>query len=344
MCSNKNNNRTHGLGYYVVEVDGVMVDRRTVTDPVKRVEGMPARIIPAGQPTVAATAPLAGAAEPADAAAITLAHISLPAGPLAGVAHLANAATNALAQIPLADRPRLHLPIPVFNAGPTIEANRAAHRKQASAHREAIKADRAARKAHHKQVRKLRSYKAAKENAAALPQIPQVARSNADGLTAARQLTTQQAPAQIFSQESLVNKCRQYGHNPLAHDLVKANIWRNSTMMTTVDLRDDKSRSYDGNTIRRGAIYEPETALNCAKVTLQIWAEMTSNHQRALTEFRRVAAYCPELRSLRVEVFGENHAQAARNIAQVLFADLESGESGFRDQVTVDFAATGYYP
>lgn len=344
MCSNKNNNRTHALPYYVVEVDGVMVDRRTVTDPVRRVEGMPARIIPAEQPTVAATAPLAGAAEPADAVASPLAHISLPDATLAGVAHPANAATNALAQIPLADRPRLRLPIPVFNAGPTIEANRAAHRQQGLRHRAAIKADRAVRKAHHKQVRKLRSYKAAKENAAALPQLPQVARSNADGLTAARQLTAQQAPAQIFSQESLVNKCRQYGHNPLAHALVKANIWRNSTMMASVDLRDDKERSYDGNTIRRGAIYEPETALNCTKVTLQIWAEMTSNHARALNEFRRVAEYCPELRSLRVENFGERNRQAARNIAQVLRADLESGESGFGDQVTVDFVASGYYP
>ncbi|GAB7330565.1 hypothetical protein MBLNU13_g02152t1 [Cladosporium sp. NU13] len=323
MCSNKNNNRTHCLGYYVTEVNGKMVDRRTVTDPVLRVAGMPARIIPAEQPADAADLlPLAGDVLPADAAAIEL------------------------AQIPLADKPREYKPIPAFNAGPTFEALReawgAALKKQARANREAIETDRASRIAHKKQVRKLRSYKAAKENAAVLPQLPQVARSNAEGLTAAKQLTAQQAPRQIFSQESLINKCRQCGHNPLAHDLVKVNIWRHSRMVTEVDLRDDKARSYDGNTIRRGAIYEPETADNCAKVDLRIWVEMASNRGRALWEFRRVARYCPRLRSLRVEVVGENNLQVARDIAQILIADYESGEAGFGRRVRMEFDASLY--
>jgi len=320
MCSNKNNNRTHSLPYYVVEQNGVLVDRRGVTDPVLKTAGMPKRITPAEQPTVAA-APLAlpVAAVPADAAPIALVHNPLLVGP------------------------RVYLPIPAFNAGPTIAAIRRAAFSQAfRANRDALKADRAVRKQHIKQLRKLRSYKAAKENAAALPLLPQVARSNAEGLTAAQQLTAQQAPAQIHSQESLVNKCRQYGANPLAHDLVKANIWAHSTMMTVVDLRDDEQRSYDGNTIRRGAIYEPETALHCEKVNLQIWAEQTGNQARALWEFRRVARYCPMLRSLRVEVIGENNLQAAREIREILLADHASGESGFRAGVTVDVSAEGY--
>ena len=323
MCSNKNNNRTRDLSWYVTEVDGKMVDRSRVTDPVLRVAGMPQPILPAEQPTVAADPlPLAGDALPADAAA------------------------TELAQTPLADKPREYKPIPAFNAGPTIQAQREAHRaplkQQGRANKEAIKADRATRKAHKKQVRKLRSYKAVKENGAVLPQLPQVARSNAEGLTAAKQLTAQQAPRQIFSQESLEKKCRQYGHNPRAHDLVKANIWRNSTMVAEVDLRDDEERSYDGNTIRRGAIYEPETAENCAKVDLKIWVEMASNRGRALWEFRRVARYCPRLRSLRVEVVGENNIQAAREIAQSLLADVESGEAGFRDRVRMQFVASLY--
>jgi hypothetical protein len=317
MCSNKNNNRTRALGYYVVVVNGVPVDRRRVSDPVLKVAGMPKPIVPGEQSTVAA-APLAGVALPADAA------------------------TNALAQIPTVDRPRVYLPIPAFNAGPTIAAQRAALKQLARTHREAIKADRALRKQHHKQIRKLRSHKAATENAAALPNLPQVARSNAEGLTAARELTPQQAPAQIFNQESLANKCRQYGHNPLAHALVKANIWAHSTMMTVVDLRDDEERSYDGNTIRRGAIYEPETALNCEKVNLQIWVEMASNWQRALIEFRRVAQYCPMLRSFRVEVIGENNEQAAHEIARILEDDYVRGTSGFRDHVVMEFDASGY--
>lgn len=319
MCSNKNNNRTHGLDYYVATINGVKVDRRRVTDPVLRVAGMPKRITPAEQPTVAADPlPLAGNALPINAAAIPLAPIRL------------------------ADKPREHLPIPAFNARPTIEAHREAHKQQGRANKEAIKADRATRKAHKQQVRKLRSHKATKENAAVLPQLPQVSRSNAEGLTAAKELTAQQAPRQIFSQESLEKKCRQYGHNPRAHDLVKANIWRNSTMVAEVDLRDDEERSYDGNTIRRGAIYEPETAENCAKVDLKIWVEMASNRGRALWEFRRVARYCPRLRSLRVEVVGENNLQAAREIAQILIADYESGEAGFARHVTMEFDASFY--
>jgi hypothetical protein len=317
MCSNKNNNRTRHLSHYVVVVNGVPVDRRRVNDPVLKVAGMPKPVTLGEQPTVAA-ARLTGAA--------------LPAG----------AATNALAPISAINRPRVYLPIPAFNPGPTIAAQRAALKQLARAHREAIRADRALRKQHHKQIRKLRSYKAAAENVAALFNLPQVARSNAEGLTAARELTPQQAPAQIFSQESLANKCRQYGHNPLAHALVKANIWTHSTMMTVVDLRDDEERSYDGNIIRRGAIYEPETALNCEKVNLQIWVEMTSNWQRALVEFRRVAQYCPMLRSFRVEVIGENNEQAAQDIMRILEADYVRGTSGFRDHVVMEFDASGY--
>jgi hypothetical protein len=323
MCSNKNNNRTRALGYYVTEIDGKMVDRSRVTDPVLRVAGMPQPILPAEQPTIAVDPlPLTGDAMPADAAAIEA------------------------AQIPLADKPREYQPIPAFNAGPTIQAQREAHRaplkQQDRANKEAVKADRATRKAHKKQVRKLRSYKTAKENAAVLPQLPQVARSNAEGLTAAKQLTAQQAPRQIFSQESLMNKCRQYGYNPRAHDLVKANIWRNSIMMTDVDLRDDEERSYDGNTIRRGAIYEPETGEHCAKINLRIFVEMAGNQDRALWELRRIARYCPHLRKLRVEVVGENNLQVAREIAQILLAECESGEAGFRDRVRMQFVASLY--
>lgn len=316
MCSNKNNNRRRHLSQYVAEVDGVLVDRTRVTDPVLRVAGMPK---PVGQPAVATVPlPLAGADLPADAAAI------------------------ALARIPLPDGPRVRLPIPAFDARPTIAARSAVLRDVARANTEAIKANRFLRKQHIKQVRKLRSYKAAREIAAHLPQLPQVARSDAEGLTAARVLTPQQAPALIHSQESLDNKCRQYGNNPLAHGLVKANIWRYSTMATVVDLRDDEARSYDGATLRRGAIYEPETALNCASVRLQLYVEMSGNQERALREFRRVARYCPRIRALMVEVIGENNLRAAQEIAQILRDDVEAGLSGFAYDVDVEVAAELY--
>lgn len=324
MCSNRNNNRRHPIGHYVVEVDGVMVDRRRVADPVLRAAGLPKPTIPAEQPTkAAAPLPLAGAALPAEADAIALA---------------------AIAPAPVANEPRTYLAIPAFDATATIAAQRrAALGMAARANREAIKADRASRKKQFKQVRKLRSHKAAREAAAALPVLPVVARSDVEGLTAAKQLTAQLAPRQLFNQESLMNKCRQYGNNPRAHELVKANIWRNSTMMASVDLRDNEVASYDGKPVRRGAIYEPETALNCTKVNLQFWVEMAGCAGRAIDEFRRVAEYCPRLQSLRVEVIGESNHQAAREVAQALLADFESGESGFSRRLAVEWDASEYH-
>jgi len=345
MCSNKNNNRVHQLSHYVVEVNGVMVDRRSVAGLPK-----PTTTVPAEQP-VKAAAPLAGTALPAKAAAVAPAPIA-PAStkadapfPLAGAVVPAEAAAIALAAIapaPIADRPRTYDPIPAFDARPTIAAQRRAILGQAAReNKAAIKADRAVRRRRLHQVRKLRSYKAARETGAALALLPRVARSDAEGLAAAKQLTAALAPRQIFSQESLMNKCRQFGHNPRAYDLVKANIWRHSTMMTTVDLRDDEARSYDGNPLRRGAIYEPETALSCRKLNLQIYVEMASCAKRAIDEFRRIADYCPRLQSMRVECIGEN-LQAAREVAQALVADFESGESGFADELVIEWDASEY--
>jgi hypothetical protein len=323
MCSNKNNNRTRHISHYVVEQDGVMVDRTRVTDPVLRVAGMPK---PVGQPTVA----VAAVAAPAPA-------------PLAGAVLSANAAPIALAHIPLANGQREYPPIPAFNARPTIaSARRAVLRKIVQNNTEARRANRVLHKQHIKQVRKLRSHAAAKDNAAVLPQLPLVARSDVEGLTAAKLLTAEQAPALIHNQESLMNKCRQYGNNPRVHQLVKANIWQHSTMAAVVDLRDDEERSYDGNTIRRGAIYEPETALHCAKVRLELFVELAGNSERALDEFRRVARYCPYLRALKVEVIGENDLPVAQEIATLLQMDFVEGTSGFRQDVAIDFAASLY--
>lgn len=41
MCSNSNNNRRHHISYYVVAINGRMVDRRRVTNPALRTAGMP---------------------------------------------------------------------------------------------------------------------------------------------------------------------------------------------------------------------------------------------------------------------------------------------------------------
>jgi hypothetical protein len=318
MCSNKNNNRRHYTTHCVVEQGRCIIDDRTrITDPALRVAGMP---LPAGQTVVA-----------------------VPVAVAAGAVLSADAAAIALAPIPVLNRPRVYPPIPAFDARPTIAAaRRAAFGQIGRANTEAIAANRVLRKQHIKQVRKLRSYKIAKENVARLPQLPLVARSDVEGLTAAKLLTAQQAPALIHSHESLENKCRQYGNNPLAHQLVRANIWQHSTMVAVVDLRDDEERSYDGNTLRRGAIYEPETALSCAKVNLQIYCEVTGNKERALREFRRVARFCPSIQALNVEVIGENNLPAAQEVARVLQAEFEAGSSGFAGDVAIDFAATLY--
>lgn len=212
----------------------------------------------------------------------------------------------------------------------------------AKANSDARKADRIVGRQALKQVRKLRSSRAARRAALLLPRLPKVARSNADGLVAAQLLTAQHAPALIHNHQSIVNKCRQYGANPIAHGLVKANICQHSTMMTTVDLRDDARRFPNGETFRLGAIWEPETALSATKVNLQIYVEMVGNQKRALREFHRVARYCPNVEEVFVKVIGEDSRAVAREIVKVLQQDVVTGQSGFAFPVKVNFVTSLY--
>jgi hypothetical protein len=70
--------------------------------------------------------------------------------------------------------PRVYLPIPAFNAEPTIGALKASFRKLANDNKAAIKACRAARRQRVKQLRKLRSHK---QETPALPQLPPTQRA-----------------------------------------------------------------------------------------------------------------------------------------------------------------------
>ena len=306
MCSNKNNNRRYALSYYVAEVDGVMVDRSRIADPVLRIAGMPEPINSSNPIIVDSTQ------HSVDVTATTQA-------------------------LPL-NRPATYLPIPTFDATATIAARRSFLKNHFKANAEALKADRALHRQHNKQVRKLRSHKRTQQGV----RLPAVARSDIEGLAAAKMLTAAQAPAQIHNQSSLENKCRQYGRNPIAHHLVKTNVYAHSTMMTVVDLRDDHERAYNGQTIRRGAIYEPETGLNATKVNLQIYVEMSGNRQRAIREFRRVARSCPNVQSLHVEVIGEDSIGPAREVKKALQQDLNDKLSGFASTVAIDFSVSRY--
>jgi hypothetical protein len=252
--------------------------------------------------------------------------ITAPQAPMPVAGPVAQAPLPVAVAAALAAEPRLCLPIPAFNAGPTIGALKASFKKLAKDNAAAIKAGRIARRQRAKQLRKLRSYK---RETVSLPQLPRVARSDAEGLTAALALTPALAPRQVFSHEGVMNKCRQYGNNPRAHELVKANIWAHSTMMSTIDLRDDETRSFNGNALRSGAIFEPEHGLEATDVILLLWVEMAGNKKRALREFTRVARCCPKLRSLHVHVVGENSRPLARHVKGVLKRHFNSGFSEY---------------
>jgi hypothetical protein len=259
-----------------------------------------------------------------------------PQAPMPVAAPQAQAPLPVAVAVASAAGPRVYLPIPAWNAEPTIGALKASFRKLANDNKAAIKACRAARRQRVKQLRKLRSHK---QETPALPQLPQVARSDAEGLTAAQQLTPALAPAQVFTHEGIMNKCRQYGNNPRAHELVKANICAHSTIMSSIDLRDDEACSFNGNALRRGAIFEPEIGLEATHVSLQLYVEVAGNTKRALREFGRVARCCPRMRSLHVEVIGEDSHEVARKVQGVLKRHLEARRSRVK-KLSADVAAT----
>jgi hypothetical protein len=184
--------------------------------------------------------------------------------------------------------------------------------------------------------------RARKSAARAIELLSRVTREDFEGLAAAQQLTPRQAPAQVFSAEALVAKCYEYGANPTAHRLVKGNIMAHSTMMTVVDLRDDKVRAPNGETICRGAIYAPRLGRRAEKISLLLYVEYSGNQRRALEELRRVARLCPNLRELGVEVAGENNLAAAKEVVRVLEEDFATAfnptavEATFRSSLYED--------
>lgn len=284
MCSGPNNNRTRALSYYVVEQDGKMVDRRQVTNPKVKTTGMPKPVSHSQQ----------------------------------------RAATNHAGATHHTHHTRVASPVvqrPASKARPTTTANQprrsSALKKISKELVAAIKADRALHRLHRHQVRKLRSTKAAKQEALKQPILPAFARSDAEGYFAAQWLKPQHAPAKVHYHSSLENLCLQYGNNPLAHELVKANAYKHSTFMAVVDLRKDPSNPR-GSTIRRGAVYEPESGLNATKINIQIYLAKKLHTSQARKELRRIVQHCAELRELNVEIIGENNLAVAREIGNEL--------------------------
>lgn len=192
----------------------------------------------------------------------------------------------------------------------------------------AKKADHQLRRGRDRYLRKLRGHKAAHKAKKAATTIPTKAipgplvpsYSDAEGLRRAKELLPRDAPRQIFSADSLEARCRWYGYNPKAHNLVKENVLKHSTFMTTIDLRDDRFNNPDGKTIKRGAIYDDADIMDEVRhVNVQIWAEMAGNYRRSKKEVRNIANKCRRLQSMHIEIIGSDSRAVAREIADKLY-------------------------
>ena len=288
MCSNSANNRRHHLSYYVVNINGVNVDRRRVTDPAVKYRDMPKQLAVAGR-AKRATLPVPERRP--------IAIIPARAGPSA------EARAN-----------RTFDPVPTFDPRATLKANLA---NQSRLNVDAKRADRLLRRQHQKQIRKLRSFRQAKQAEQLTVNLPVLARSDSQGLAAAYLLRPQDAPKKVFSFQGLQSHCSWFGPNPRAHEMVKQNAYKNSVFATTIDLRDDPQRSPNGNTIRRGAIYDSaEAADNARFVSVQIYVEIFSNRLRAQERLRWILEACPNLQRLDVEIIGSDSLSLARQTVE----------------------------
>lgn len=185
-------------------------------------------------------------------------------------------------------------------------------------HKAAHKAKKAARKA-----KKAAAAAAAAAPNKAIPNPLVSSYSDAEGLMRARQLLPQDAPRQIFSADSLEARCRWYGYDPRTHELVKDNAFKNSTFMTTIDLRDEPFTNPDGEMIRRGAVWDANEVPNqvlyrALHVNVQIWAEMVGNIFRAKDQLEDLVNDCRRIASLHVEVIGSGSKHVAQEIVDWL--------------------------
>jgi hypothetical protein len=141
---------------------------------------------------------------------------------------------------------------------------------------------------------------------ALVTRLPTFNREDKEGLAAAIQMTDRQTPREIHNLRSLNNTCRLYGNDPTAHQHVKASIWRHSTMVTTIDLRDDPLFP-DGEARVRGAIFrDAETALNTCRIRLTIWVEISGNSERSVEFLEEIIDMCPQLQRLDVDITSES--------------------------------------
>lgn len=336
MCSNRANNRTRHLSYYVTQVNGRNVDRRRIADPFRRAAGMPRMLRPADQPLgyVANEAQIQQDNAAGDELLIKDAIFAMNRdGVFDTIAHFVGDGivndrpepTNFVDEkfdltddedtgAPVADRVAIYATIPAFN--PTATHKELAAR-EAERNRDAIKADREARRAHRHQIKKLRSNKSAKQDDQNMVNVLKLERDNAEGLAAAHALLLTNVPKKVFNFKGFKSYCSWYGHNPLAHELVKQKCYDNSTFVTVIDLRDDKERSPNGETIRRGAIYEDGQVKACAtKVSVEIFTEVFGNVERSIKELERITRFCPSLRSLDIEILGSNDLHLAEQILE----------------------------
>jgi hypothetical protein len=149
---------------------------------------------------------------------------------------------------------------------------------------------------------------------APIRKLPALNRRDEEGLATARQMTASQTPSEIHNLRSLRNICRQYGNDPRAHQLVRANIWRHSTMVTTADLRDDR-RYPNGEARIGGAIFRDAlTALKTRRVRLTIWVEIPGNYQRAVWILKEILDLCPLLERLDVDFTAERDLGLSRAV------------------------------
>jgi hypothetical protein len=164
-----------------------------------------------------------------------------------------------------------------------------------------------------------------------VPKLPALNRGDQEGLAAAIQMTARQTPPEIHNLRSLRNTCHLYGNDPLAHQYVKDNIWKHSTMVTTVDLR-DSPRFPDGEARIGGAIFrDAETALNTRRIRLTIWVEIPGNRQRAVEILEEILDMCPQLQRLDVDVTSESGLDVSLEVMDAVCLRLAPQLSG-RDE------------
>jgi hypothetical protein len=83
--------------------------------------------------------------------------------------------------------------------------------------------------------------------------------------------------------------------------------WERDIMITEIDLRDDKLRSFDGDAALKGAIFKDDGAASKARhIHLLIWVEIPGNWQRANELLWHIVDSCPRLQRLDIEIAAES--------------------------------------